>query len=85
VLYKTIVLELLQQYPKLNQQLTSSKALLSTMEQKAMELRETHLSILAELTQNEPKVSVDLLKAQAGEIAIEQLKEELQHLESELN
>jgi hypothetical protein len=82
--YKTIVLELINQYPKLKSHLESNRSLLSTVEQRGHQLRESHLTILAELQSRQPKPSHDLLRQQAGEIAISQLQDELQAMDKDM-
>ena len=76
--YKTIVLELLKQQPEMYGELIRSNSLISTLNQLASQLRESHLTILDQLTQKEPNQSQLLLKSEAMEIAVSQLQESLQ-------
>ena len=75
--YQTIVLELIQDRPLLQNKLITSNSLLSTTEQLAAELRENHLQILSQLQQAEPNQSSIQHRSEAMEIAVNQLIESL--------
>lgn len=81
--YKTIVLELLEQQPALHDRLKSSNALLSTMNQLAVLLRDLHHEILANLFQASPHESPTLLSSEALELATHQLQQSLVAEDSE--
>jgi hypothetical protein len=75
--YKTIVLELLQQNPALHDELKASGSLLSTMERMAVALREDHLQLLETLRAQHPTDSEILLRGQAMELVVDQLRQSI--------
>jgi hypothetical protein len=75
--YKTITLELIQDRPELHQQLTSSRTLLSTVNQLAGLLRAVHLTTIEQLRSTRPQVSPQQLSSEAMELALQQLEEAL--------
>lgn len=81
--YKTIVLELLQQNPSLHDELKASGSLLSTMERMAVALREDHLQLLETLRAQHPTDSEILLRSQAMELVVEQLRQSILQEETE--
>jgi hypothetical protein len=77
-LYKTILLELLQdQYPALYERLRSSRTLLSTLGDLAAALRRYHQTRMDELAQAKPDSDPAQTMSQALELAIEDLRETL--------
>ncbi len=78
MLYKTIILELLQdQYPKLYERLRSSRTLLSTLDDQAAALRRYHQTRMDELAQAKPDSDPAQVASQALELAIEDLRDSL--------
>ena len=77
-LYKTIVLELLQeQYPSLHERLRRERALLATLDRYASELRTAHLAWTDELRRASPEADPTRISSEALELAIEHLQESL--------
>jgi len=76
--YKTIMLELIKQRPKLHEALRSNGTLLSTMEQWALLLRERHLDLVQQLRQARPTTADVQLKSEAMEMAVREIDEALQ-------
>jgi hypothetical protein len=76
--YKTIVLELIQQQqPELHDQLRASRALLSTMERYALELKASHEEWMDRLSQRTPRSDRSQFSSEALEIALKELEEDL--------
>ena len=75
--YKTIVLELIQQQPELHEQLRASRALLSTMEAYALELKAGHEEWVELLSQKRPGSDRSQIAAEAMELAIQDLRDRL--------
>jgi hypothetical protein len=73
MLYKTIVLELLQERPQMHEQLRQSRTLLSTMEQYAQELKANHEAWKEQLSQARPGSDPSQIASEALEIAIQEL------------
>jgi hypothetical protein len=75
MMYKTIVLELLQeQYPALHQQLRRKRTLLKTMNQYAIELRTAHLAWMKELRRASPECDPSQIGSEALELALQHLQ-----------
>lgn len=77
MLYKTIVLELLQEQTQLHEQLRLQRQLLPVLNLCACELKAAHIhwkQILAEVC---PESQVDQIASQALELAIEELRARL--------
>jgi Bacterial toxin 37 len=78
MLYKTIVLELLQdQYPKLHARLARERMLLSTLNEQAMALKRYHETRMEQLTLAKPDSDPALLASQAMELALQDLRDDL--------
>lgn len=77
MLYKTIVLQLLEDRTELYQQLKSSRTLRSTMERLATELRTLHLTWQQTLTQGHPGSDPSQIKSEAMELALKSLEDSL--------
>jgi hypothetical protein len=78
MLYKTILLELLQgQYPALYERLRSSRTLLSTLDDQAAALRRYHQTRMDELAQVKPDRDPAQMASQAMELAIQDLRDSL--------
>lgn len=75
--YKTIIHEWIQSRPSYHDQLAANKQLLSTMNELAIQLRNLHLEQLSLLQQRQPNRSVDALKSEALEIALQIIEETL--------
>ena len=78
MLYKTIVLELIQEQPALHERLCTSRALLPTMNSYASELKTSHTTGGRNGSiQAKPSCDPRQIASQALEIALEELKERL--------
>ena len=77
MLYKTIVLELIQQQPELHEQLRASRALLATMDAYALVLKSSHEEWMERLGQRMPGSDRSQLSSEALEIALKELEEDL--------
>ena len=73
MLYKTIVMELLQDRPQIYDQLLKNRTLLQTLESYASELRDRHLAWKELLSQARPGSNPTLITSEALELAIEEL------------
>ena len=74
MLYKTIVLGLLEGQPQLHEQLRLSRRLLSTLERMAADLRDRHADWTRALARNRPGSTPGQLAAEALELAIRDLE-----------
>jgi aromatic ring hydroxylase len=72
--YKTIVLELLQQHPEIQNQLRSERMLLATMEFYAREVKARHEAWKDHLSRAMPDSDPSQVASEALEIALHQLK-----------
>jgi hypothetical protein len=81
MLYKTIVLELIQQRPMLYNRLRRQRQLINTMNRLAKELKDSHLEWQVQLAPTRPGSEPSQIASEAMEIALAQL---LDHLPSEL-
>jgi chromosome segregation ATPase len=75
--YKTIVLELLQQFPEMYDRLRETRTLLSTLEQRAEELKNSHEDWKQKLTEASPNYSEPQIASAAMEIALTELEASL--------
>ncbi|HEX7379311.1 MAG TPA: hypothetical protein VF278_19470 [Pirellulales bacterium] len=75
MLYKTIVLELLEDRTELYQQLKNTRMLRSTMESLAMELKSLHLSWRETLSQARPGSDPSQISSEAMELALKNLED----------
>lgn len=80
MLYKTIILESLQENPALYEELRSSKRLLKAMEAYAVELRESHLNWQATLAYRQPGRDPSQIAAEALEWVISEWRERLRSM-----
>jgi hypothetical protein len=71
--YKTMVLELLQQYPEVHDRLRSRRKLLPALESYAIELKARHDEWTEVLTQANPGNGKGQVASQALEIALKEL------------
>jgi hypothetical protein len=72
--YKTMVLELLQQQPRLHNQLRRQKMLLPTMEFYAHELKDLHEGWKQHLAETMPDSDESQIAGQALELALKELE-----------
>ena len=71
--YKTIILELLQQWPETHDQLRKQRMLLATMERLARELKDSHEAQMAILSTARPASDPSQIASEALEIALKEL------------
>jgi len=76
-LYRTIVMEMLQDRPALHEQLRSEGTLLQSMQQLAVALRACHQERMQELAAIRPGSAPAQLSSEALEIALQELSESL--------
>jgi hypothetical protein len=76
-LYRTIVMEMLQDRPALHETLRINGTLLESMEHLAAALRACHLSRIDELEEARPKSHPDQLSSEALEMALQELASSL--------
>jgi hypothetical protein len=76
-LYKTIVLELIQEQPELYEQLRSTKRLLPAVDAYAIDLRSLHEAWQKAIALTRPALDPGQSAAEALEMAIEDLQERL--------
>ena len=77
--YKTIVLELLAQNPKLYEELRQSRRLLSAMDLLADQLKASHEAVAQALMEQTPQADQRAqIRSQAMEMAVRELEERLQ-------
>jgi hypothetical protein len=78
MLYKTIVLELIEeQYPTLYEQLRASRSLLQAMDDYAASLKRYHEDRMDSLAIARPEADPQQVASRALELAIEDLREDL--------
>jgi hypothetical protein len=75
--YKTIILEMLQENPALHEQLRSSRALLSTVNSYAIDLKASHEKWKAQLSQARPGSDSSQISSEAMELAVQELMDTL--------
>ena len=75
--YKTIVLEMIRDRPRLYEDLRSSKRLLPSMESYAVDLRDSHLAWQDTLRMQRPGNDPSLIASEAMELAIAELVQRL--------
>lgn len=77
-LYKSIVIELIQQdHPTLYEQLRSNRTLGQALNDYAIALRASYLAWLEELKEHNPRIDPSLLSTEALEMALQELMEAL--------
>lgn len=77
MLYKTIVLELLQQRPKTYDQLLENRTLLPILNHYASQLRDRHQSWKNLLSEARPNADPILVASEAAEMAVQELEASL--------
>ena len=75
--YKTLIHEILQQRPKMHEQLRKDRKLLTTMERYAKELRTSHLAWQELLSELRPGSDKSQIATEALEIALKELEDRL--------
>jgi hypothetical protein len=75
--YKTIVLELLQQYPELHRELASSKTLLPTLDRYAADLKALHNHWTQTLSRERPESAPSQIVNEALKLALQELQDAL--------
>jgi len=77
MLYKTIVLEMLQDRPQLHDELRRQKLLLKTMEFYAGELKSLHEGWKQHMAETRPESDESQIASQALELALQELEDSL--------
>ena len=77
MLYKTIVLELLQERPRMHEKLRKERQLLATVNRYSKELMASHDELKEQLAQANPDSDPALIASQAMELAIQELVDRL--------
>src|SRR5947209_540338 len=77
MLYKTMILELLQQRPEMHDQLRQKRVLLQTLERYAIELKTRHDTWKELLTQAKPGRSESRNATEALEMALQEMQDRL--------
>jgi hypothetical protein len=77
MLYKTMILELLQQRPEMHEQLRQQRMLLPTLERYAIELKTRHEAWKELLSQAKPGRSESQNATEALELALQEMEERL--------
>ena len=77
MLYKTIVLELLQSRPQIHEQLRQQRQLLNTMNRYSAELKTSHEAWKEELAKARPGSDPSQIASEALEIALQELEAQL--------
>jgi hypothetical protein len=75
--YKTIILEMLEQRPKMREELRQTRKLLPTLEFYASELKESHDDWKDRLLQAKPDNDPSQIAAEAMELALKDLEDRL--------
>ena len=75
--YKTIILEMLEQRPRLREELRQSRKLLPTMEFYASELKDSHDDWKDRLQQAKPDSDPSQIASEAMELALKDLEDRL--------
>lgn len=77
MLYKTIVLEMLEQRTQLHERLRRERKLLTTLENYARELKASHESWKETLSQARPGSDASQISSEAMELALQELADRL--------
>ena len=75
--YKTIILEMLEQRPKMREELRQNRTLLPTLEFYASELRDSHEDWKDRLLQAKPDSDPSQIASEAMELALKDLEDRL--------
>lgn len=73
--YKTIILEILQQRPRMHEQLRQQRKLLTTVEIYAKELKANHKAITEQLHQAKPESDPRQVSSEAFEMALKEMED----------
>lgn len=76
--YKTILMELINDHPELQSRLRESRTLLPSIEQWAVILRKQYRELIEEFLRQESSVTANEVSSRAMEVAVEQIREQLQ-------
>lgn len=74
MLYKTMVLELLQQNSTLHEQLRRSRQLMPTLDRCSLQLKTAHEALIAQLSQTRPACDPSQIASEALELALQELR-----------
>lgn len=77
MLYKTIILELLQSRPQMHERLRRERQLLKTVETAAKELKASHQALKKQLLKERPGSEATQVSSEAFEMALQELEERL--------
>jgi hypothetical protein len=77
MLYKTIVLELIQERPRMHEKLRQQRQLLATVNRYSKELMTSHEELKEQLAKASPDRDPALIASQAMELAIQELVDRL--------
>lgn len=77
MLYKTMVLELLQQHPMLYEQLRTSRTLLPMLNRYATALKTCHVTWMTQLVETRPDSEPCQIVSEALELALQELQDSL--------
>jgi hypothetical protein len=77
--YKTIIHELLPQYPTLYERLRQNRQMLAALDQYALSLKTRHQAWINELAVNRPGSHPTQLSSEALELALEETQADLQN------
>ena len=72
--YKTMVLELLKQHPKVHNRLRKKRLLLPALDRFAVELKTSHEALKDQLSQKRPGSDPSQISSEALEIALKELE-----------
>jgi hypothetical protein len=75
--YKTMILEMLEQRPRMREELRQSRKLLPTMELYASELKESHEAWKERLLQGKPQADPSQIASEAMELALKDMEDRL--------
>jgi hypothetical protein len=75
--YKTIIVEMLEQRPRMREELRQSRKLLSTMERFATELKSSHEAWKERLQQSRPESDPSQIASEAMELALKDMEDRL--------
>jgi chromosome condensin MukBEF ATPase and DNA-binding subunit MukB len=75
--YKTIILEMLEQRPRMREELRQSRKLLSAMERCATELKSSHEAWQERLREARPATDPSQIASEAMELALKEMEDRL--------
>ena len=75
--YKTMILEMLRQRPRLHRTLKNRRAMPETLDLYANELKTNHLALVQSLSQTQPDTAPEQISSEALEIALKDMQERL--------